>query len=48
MTFLVRRVCRVICRYCGYVTLEPYFERKAMEASALHIEERANRQRGAF
>ncbi|WP_421791857.1 PDC sensor domain-containing protein [Hyphobacterium sp.] len=32
----------------GYLTLDPYFEDRLMEQSALHIEERANRQRALF
>ena len=48
MTFLVALGVASFAAIAGYMTLEPYFERKVMESSALHIEERANRQRALF
>jgi len=48
MTLLVAVSVASVAAVTGYLTLEPYFERKVMESSALHIEERANRQRALF
>ena len=48
VTFLVAVGVASFAAIAGYLTLEPYFERKVMEASALHIEERANRQSALF
>jgi hypothetical protein len=48
MTFLVAVGVASFAAIAGYLTLEPYFERKVMEVSALHIEERANRQSALF
>jgi len=48
MTLVVAVSVASVAAVTGYMTLEPYFERKVMETSALHIEERANRQRAIF
>ena len=48
MTFLVAVFIASFAAIAGYISLEPYFERKVMESSALQIEERANRQRALF
>jgi len=48
MTLLVAIFIASFAAIAGYMTLEPFFERKVMENSALHMEERANRQRALF
>lgn len=47
-TFLVAIGIASGAAVAGYLTLDPYFEDRIMEKSALHIEERANRQRALF
>jgi len=48
MTFLVAVFVASFAAVTAYVTLKPYFQQKIMDVSALHIEERANRQRTVF
>lgn len=48
ITFFLAIFIASFSAIAGYLTLEPYFERQMMESSALHIEERANRQRALF
>ena len=48
ITFLVAAIIASVSAVAGYLTLEPYFERKVMQASADYIEERMARQNALF
>lgn len=48
MTLLVAVFVASFAAVTAYVILKPYFQQKIMDVSALHIEERANRQRTVF